>query len=71
MNTNKDNCPICQGTGLTRSGHLDCSYNGCTAAIERAAFNEKLGISGPWMLLDVAWQAYRMGQQSREVPHAV
>lgn len=67
MNT----CPICQGTGMTPSGFLDCSYKGCTAAAERAVFNERMGIQGPWMLLEVAWQAYQMGRQDeKELHHA-
>jgi hypothetical protein len=68
MNTTEHTCPICQGTGMTRSGSLDCSYQGCNAATERARFNERLereqGVKGPWMLLEVAWAAYRMGQES-------
>jgi len=68
--SNEETCPICKGSGMTQSGQLDCSYNDCAAATERAAFNERLGYSGPWMLMEVAWQAYQMGRKDeREARH--
>lgn len=57
-------CSTCQDTGMTRSGFLDCSTPGCNAAVERAAFNERLGISRPSWVLDVAWNSYRMGRKA-------
>jgi hypothetical protein len=58
-------CSTCHDTGMTRSGQLDCPF--CDAAAERNRFHERLadekGITGPAWVLDVAWGAYRMGQQ--------
>jgi hypothetical protein len=61
---NNDTCPICQGTGMTRSGYLDCMHAGCNAASDRAAFNhqlEELGILPRDSIhQDIVWQVHQM-----------
>ncbi len=72
---NEHTCPVCQDTGMTRSGQLDCMEPGCNAAVERAAFNERLknelGLTGPWMMLEMAWSVRNMVMKdAQEAAHA-
>lgn len=64
---NKETCPVCQGTGMTRSGYLDCMHPGCDAATRRHEFNTRLEerglLPGKSFMLDIAWESYRMGRE--------
>ncbi len=72
---NAHTCQVCQDTGMTRSGHLDCMAPGCNAAVERAAFNDRLknelGLTGPWVMLEMAWSVRNMLKaDGKEACHA-
>lgn len=54
-------CPICHGSGETRSnGILDCTAPGCNAAVERTELNETIDRHQPEY--DLIWAAYLHGK---------
>lgn len=64
---NDHHCPVCSGTGMTRSGYLDCMAPGCDAATRRARFNDRLRDMGilpsTAAMLDIVWTTYNMDRE--------
>lgn len=65
-------CHVCDGTGESGTfGIYDCTEPGCTAAVERFAFDMALAEfearEGRMHPHDARWFAYRMGKEAARV----